>query len=870
MHAKRTTKNLFQGLAALLMSVLVASGVAPIAAQAVTAQVSTFAELKAAVQTNAADGDIIELSNDIIQTEPLTISKSVTLDGKGFTISVTNPGVESSGANSANPSTHGLFVITSANQAIFKDLTLIGGDVSTGAIKIDFNAHLKLQHVKLERCRNSTIGGAAVQNRGSLVIENSYLRRNSSRYGGAVMNYATLVMQSSSLTENRTEDANGGGGGVENQGSMWVGNSTFANNLTTAGGGAINNLGSGTLYVAHSTFVGNVSTGPYDGGAILSFNGATTKVASSLFAYNYSRNNATSTYGLDDFGNSAAQQSLAVASSVTVANSLVQSKDTWAAAINDTNVTDYTVDPDGTNDTLFSGGESRYPTGGTGAEFTTYGKVFRPNLLFQDGKPVDAIASSNTTAGLTGAPVDWNPTATFGYFNGTAWVSLVGTASSQTLTADQVGTTRSASAPRVGSLEGETARTYSVVSPTVSGGSVSGASMYGETYFAGSTATISALPANGKEFASWSINDGTATTTSTANPVSLTVNSNITATPTFATAAASSRSVTYSGIGATAGSAPSSQVSVSDIIISANTGSLTKAGYRLSGWNTSENGSGAPYAFGATYSGATNITLYPVWAVVVSYAVTYDSKGGSAVSAGSFESGGNISSAPTPPNKASFTFAGWSATDGGAVITFPYTPGVTSAITLFATWNAIREPEVVSAPVVITHRIELRGPNVIQTMPAISGKVQISKNTFTRKGYVFAGWNTQANGSGVAYADEAQIDLNADLVLHAQWRLAPTNLNISGFKGNSAQINYIQRRSITVFANKLPSRANLVCVGSTMGLIADAASRKLAQERATAVCKTIKTIRSDLKVSTQISPASGITPGARKVLLVFK
>jgi uncharacterized repeat protein (TIGR02543 family) len=69
--------------------------------------------------------------------------------------------------------------------------------------------------------------------------------------------------------------------------------------------------------------------------------------------------------------------------------------------------------------------------------------------------------------------------------------------------------------------------------------------------------------------------------------------------------------------------------------------------------------------------------------------VNYDSKGGSAVSIGSFLAGGNVSE-PTAPTRDGYGFIGWSTTnsvtDGGTAVTFPYEPGVTSDITLFANW----------------------------------------------------------------------------------------------------------------------------------------------------------------------------------------
>ena len=45
----------------------------------------------------------------------------------------------------------------------------------------------------------------------------------------------------------------------------------------------------------------------------------------------------------------------------------------------------------------------------------------------------------------------------------------------------------------------------------------------------------------------------------------------------------------------------------------------------------------------------------------------------------------------------------------------------------------------------------------------------LKANTFSYDGHVFDGWNTQADGSGVFYADEATVSLHNDLTLYAQW-----------------------------------------------------------------------------------------------------
>ncbi|MSW38452.1 MAG: leucine-rich repeat protein, partial [Actinobacteria bacterium] len=69
------------------------------------------------------------------------------------------------------------------------------------------------------------------------------------------------------------------------------------------------------------------------------------------------------------------------------------------------------------------------------------------------------------------------------------------------------------------------------------------------------------------------------------------------------------------------------------------------------------------------------------------YNATYNSNGGSVVNSGSFIPGGEIVSAPTPPTRDGYIFRSWSAVNGGDGISFPYRPGVTRDIALYANWS---------------------------------------------------------------------------------------------------------------------------------------------------------------------------------------
>ena len=50
----------------------------------------------------------------------------------------------------------------------------------------------------------------------------------------------------------------------------------------------------------------------------------------------------------------------------------------------------------------------------------------------------------------------------------------------------------------------------------------------------------------------------------------------------------------------------------------------------------------------------------------------------------------------------------------------------------------------------------------------------ITANTFTRSGYTFTGWNTNADGSGTSYTDKQSITLSQDMTLYAQWEVIAT------------------------------------------------------------------------------------------------
>ena len=62
------------------------------------------------------------------------------------------------------------------------------------------------------------------------------------------------------------------------------------------------------------------------------------------------------------------------------------------------------------------------------------------------------------------------------------------------------------------------------------------------------------------------------------------------------------------------------------------------------------------------------------------------------------------------------------------------------------------------------------GTTTDPTAYATGEKAKVKENSFTRDGYTFTGWNTQADGNGTPYKIGEQIKMTGNVTLYAQWR----------------------------------------------------------------------------------------------------
>jgi uncharacterized repeat protein (TIGR02543 family) len=185
-------------------------------------------------------------------------------------------------------------------------------------------------------------------------------------------------------------------------------------------------------------------------------------------------------------------------------------------------------------------------------------------------------------------------------------------------------------------------------------------------------------------------------------------------------------------------------------------GTPTRAGYTFAGWYAAVSGGSAitfPYAHGHT----SDFTLFARW-TAKTLAVTYNSGGGSSVTATSTTTGASMLS-PRTPTRAGYTFAGWyAAVSGGSAITFPYAHGHTSAFTLFARWTA--------KTLAVTYNSG--GGSSVTATSTTTGASMLSPRTPTRSGYTFAGWYAAVSGGSAIRFPYAHGRTSA-FTLFARW-----------------------------------------------------------------------------------------------------
>ena len=259
--------------------------------------------------------------------------------------------------------------------------------------------------------------------------------------------------------------------------------------------------------------------------------------------------------------------------------------------------------------------------------------------------------------------------------------------------------------------------------------------------------------------------------------------------------------INYDGNGATSGStAPSSHTYGQSKALTAN--GFERTGYTFAGWDDKR---GHSYSDGQQVKDlATSgtVTLYAKW-TANTYTINYNGNGNTGGSTPSSSHTYDQSKALTANRfeRTGYTFAGWTTNADGSGNSYSNGQQVKNLATsgtvdLYAKWTAN------------TYTIKYNGNgntggSTASSTHTYNEEKALTANGFTRKGYSFAGWTTNANGSGKFYADKASVENlsstnGATVTLYAQWTPHTYKVNFDSNGGYDVRNNASRKISSTV------------------------------------------------------------------------
>lgn len=201
---------------------------------------------------------------------------------------------------------------------------------------------------------------------------------------------------------------------------------------------------------------------------------------------------------------------------------------------------------------------------------------------------------------------------------------------------------------------------------------------------------------------------------------------------------------------------------------------LTRPGHTQLGWNQDRNATQAQPEVTMVEGG---MTVYAVW--VGNPVLTYDTNKPNTWT-------GQMPSTPAsvsvPYNTAAADGSGWQSGDTSKIRgyrflgwyagpqddagLYDWNTLLTGNVTVYAHWQRLQANVVYDANGGTGSHAATTGWQYSDvTVPSDTSK------SFTRAGYVFLGWDTQADGNGTAYKDGSQVPLqDKDITLYAQWQ----------------------------------------------------------------------------------------------------
>ena len=224
--------------------------------------------------------------------------------------------------------------------------------------------------------------------------------------------------------------------------------------------------------------------------------------------------------------------------------------------------------------------------------------------------------------------------------------------------------------------------------------------------------------------------------------------------------------------------------------------------------------------YGTKYSDNAGFT----WtAPVVTYPLSYDANGGTGnvpVDANSpYEAAetvtvlGNVG-APTPLSKAGHIFSGWNTQANGLGTTYQAAATFSmpaSAVTLYALWTPAYPLTYDANGGTGNVPVDGSSPYAAAATVTVLGNVG-TPTVLSKTGYIFSGWNTQADGNGTTYQAAATFSMPAGaMTLYAKW-LPISTITFDTHGGNLIDpITQVEGTSVT--APPDPTKAGFTFTG---------------------------------------------------------
>jgi len=232
----------------------------------------------------------------------------------------------------------------------------------------------------------------------------------------------------------------------------------------------------------------------------------------------------------------------------------------------------------------------------------------------------------------------------------------------------------------------------------------------------------------------------------------------------------------------------------------------TRTGYIFDGWYTQANGAGTSYSQFEYWpdSASVELTLHAKWALNT-YEITFSASGGTIGTRTVYQERGvgwfsdvnliNPITQITKPTRTGYKFDGYWTASGSSGVMIVDSDGVFTSGS-----ESINVPSTMSARwIANTYTVAYNSNKPSNASGAITGSTANSSHTydtarnlttngFGLAGWSFAGWNTQANGSGAPYTNSQSVSnlssvQSATVTLYAQWTIITysiTYLNLNG------------------------------------------------------------------------------------------